>query len=485
MRKPIRQIVILVVIAAAVLSVFLVLHRRGAKGNGDIKTSAVERGNISVVVTATGTLNPLNSVQVGSQISGTIAELHADFNSRVRKGQLIALIDTTFLAASVRDVEASVQRARAQAKQAEIDLDRTKALAQKGLVSKLELETANVNDENAAAGLESAQAQLDRAKINLKYASIRAPVDGIVVARNVDVGQTVAASFSAPTIFVIANDLKKMQLEANIDEADIGMIKVDQRVTFTVNAYPDEVFEGVVSQVRLEPVTVQDVVNYVIIVAVANPGEKLMPGMTATLSVQVQERDNVLKVSNMAFRFKPPEKAAGKGKLTGMTGMAGTTALGERGTQAASGGPSGGAQGGSKGGTAAVSGEQPAGGASHGVGGMGRGMQTAGGTQGGAPGTQPPGRAQQGMATGTQGVGSRQGPASNDTKVIWKLTKEGKLVPVTVKIGVTDGSFTEVSSPELVEGDAIAVGYSNPKLNQSTQGGRGGPGGGRMFFGGH
>jgi HlyD family secretion protein len=498
LRKPIRQIVILVVIAAAVLSVFLVLHRRGAKGNGDIKTSAVERGNISVVVTATGTLNPLNSVQVGSQISGTIAELHADFNSRVRKGQLIALIDTTFLAASVRDAEASVQRARAQAKQAEIDLDRTKALAQKGLVSKLELETANVNDENAAAGLESAQAQLDRAKINLKYASIRAPVDGIVVARNVDVGQTVAASFSAPTIFVIANDLKKMQLEANIDEADIGMIKVDQRVTFTVNAYPDEVFEGVVSQVRLEPVTVQDVVNYVIIVAVANPGEKLMPGMTATLSVQVQERDNVLKVSNMAFRFKPSEKALGKGKLTGMTGRAGTTAaLGERGTQAASGGPSGGAQGGSQGRTAVVSGGQPAGGASHGAGGMGRGMQTAGGTQGGAPGTQPR-RGQRGMATGAQGVGSRQGmgtgaqsvgsqqgPLSNDTKVIWKVTKEGKLVPVMVKMGVTDGSFTEVSSPELVEGDAIAVGYSNPKLNQSTQGGRGGPAGGRMFFGGH
>jgi HlyD family secretion protein len=473
LRKGIRQIVIIVVIVAAVLSVFIVLHRRGAKGNGDIKTSTVERGNISVVVTATGTLNPLNSVQVGSQISGTIAELHADFNSRVRKGQLIALIDTTFLVASVRDAEASVQRARAQAKQAEIDLERTKALAQKDLVSKLELETANVNDENAVASLESAQAQLDRAKINLKYTSIRAPVDGVVVARNVDVGQTVAASFSAPTLFVIANDLKQMQLEANIDEADIGMIKVGQRTTFTVNAYPDEVFGGVVSQVRLEPVTVQDVVNYVIIVAVSNPGEKLMPGMTATLSVQVQERHDVLKVSNMAFRFKPPEKISGKasgaaqGKLATAFGVsaAGTSQTTYRMTA-----------------TVERSGA-PAGRASGGTSGMTRGTQAGGGTQGMAQGMRP-GRAQQGMAPGAQGLPSQQRPVSNNTKLIWKVTKEGKLVPVMVKIGITDGSFTEASSPELAEGDAIAVGYLNPKLNQGSQAGRP-PGGGRMFFGGH
>jgi HlyD family secretion protein len=493
LRKRVGQIVILVVIVAAVLSVFLVLHRRGAKGNGDIKTAAVERGNISVAVTATGTLNPLNSVQVGSQISGTVAELHADFNSRVRKGQLIALIDTTFLVASVRDAEASVQRAEAQAKQAKIDLERAKALAQKDLVSKLELETANVNDENAVATLKSAQAQLDRAGINLKYASIRAPVDGVVVARNVDVGQTVAASFSAPTLFVIANDLKQMQLEANIDEADIGMIKVGQPSTFTVNAYPDEVFGGVVSQVRLEPVTVQDVVNYVIIVAVSNPDEKLMPGMTATLSVQVQERDNVLKVSNMALRFKPPEKASskasgkGQGKLATAFGVpaAGSSQSTYRmtATVARSGAQAGTASGAAK---ATTPGMQP-GGASRGARGTTPGTQPGGGTQGMARGTQYA-RAQQGMAAGkspeAQGAGSQQGPVSNNTKLIWKVTKEGKLVPVTVSIGVTDGSFTEVSSPELAEGDAVAVGYSNPKLNQSSQAGRP-PGGGRMFFGGH
>ena len=430
MTKRVRNIVIVVVIVAVAVSVFLVLKRRSANNNGALKTAVVERGDISVVVTATGTLNPLKNVQVGSQISGTIAELHADFNSRVRKGQLIALIDTTFLVASVRDAEAMVQRARAQARQAEIDLDRAKALFQKELVSKLELETANVNHENAAASLESAEAQLDRARINLKYASIRAPVDGVVVARNVDVGQTVAASFSAPTLFVIANDLKQMQLEANIDEADIGMIKVNQQTTFTVNAYPDEVFDGVVSQVRLESVTVQDVVNYVIIVAVSNPEEKLMPGMTATLSVKVDERDDVLKIPNMALRFKPSEKLAGKasGKARG------AAETGERGAQVAS-------------------------------------QRTERGS--GA----------RGMAVDTQHTRSQQGRASNNTKVIWKVTKEGRLVSVAVRIGVTDGAFTEVTSSELAEGDAVAIGYSNPKLNQGTQ--TRGPGGGRMLFGGH
>ena len=486
---------IVVVIAAIAVSIFLILHRRSAKSNGDVKTAVVGRGNIFVTVTATGTLNPLNSVQVGSQISGTIAELHADFNSRVRKGQLIALIDTTFLVASVRDAEASVQRARAQAKQAEIELDRAKTLAQKDLISKLELETAGVNHENAVASLESAEAQLDRAKINLKYASIRAPVDGVVVARNVDVGQTVAASFSAPTLFVIANDLKQMQLEANIDEADIGMIKVGQRASFTVNAYPEETFEGLVSQVRLEPVTVQDVVNYVIIVAVSNPEKKLMPGMTANLSVQVDERDNVLKVPNLALRFKPPEKSVGKASSKasemGATGERGTqvTQTASRGAsgrgegmvqggaqgRAQAGGTRGGAQGG------LVSGSGVSGNQTGGTRGAASGMRPGGGAQGTTSGVQH-GGGTQAMGAGMQPTGSHQGPATSNTKVIWKVTGEGKLVPVTVIIGVTDGSFTEVSSPELAEGDAVAIGYSNPKLNQGTQ--TRGPGG-RMFFGGH
>lgn len=476
-----RGLIIAAVIVAIAVSIFLVLHRRSAKGNGDIKTATVERGTITVTVAATGTLNPLNSVQVGSQISGTIAELHADFNSRVHKGQLIALIDTTFLVASVRDAQSSVERATAEAKQAEIQLDRAKTLAEKNLVSKVDLEAAEVNRQSADAALKSAVAQLDRAKINLKYASIRAPVDGVVVARNVDVGQTVAASFSAPTLFVIANDLKQMQLEANIDEADIGMVKVGQHVTFTVNAYPDETFEGVVSQVRLEPVTVQDVVNYVIIVAVSNPDEKLMPGMTATLAVKVDERDNVLKIPNLALRFKPPETSAGKGSQVAVAG--------ERGAQTASRGTQGGQaqarqQGGLAAGTSAAGGGRGgAGGASYGgtrgrEGAASYGARTGAGAQGKTQGMRPGGA--QGESTGAGTTGSRQGQLVSSTKVIWKVTKEGKLIPVTVRIGVTDGSFTEVDSSELAVGDAIAVGYTNPKLNENTQS-RGG--GGRMFFG--
>jgi len=456
------------VIVAAILSVFFILKRRNTESNGGIKTAEVQRGNIIVIVTATGTLTPLNSVQVGSQVSGTIAELRADFNSRVKKGQIIAVLDTTFLAASERDAEASLERARAQARQAEIDLERAKSLAQKQVVSQLELETATVNHENAVAGLKSAEAQLERARINLKYATIRAPVDGIVVSRNVDVGQTVAASLSAPTLFVIANDLKKMQLEANIDEADIGMIRVGQRTTFTVNAYPEDVFEGTVSQVRLEPVTVQDVVNYVIIVSVSNPEEKLMPGMTATLGVQVDERDNVLKVPNMALRFKPPEKLA-----KAASALEGGQGANQQGNQPA--GSSQGSQGAGSRRAGAQSGAQ--GGTGGQGGGQGQGRTEAGpgtGAAGGAVGGQA------GAAFGTP-TGLAREAQSEPTKVIWKVSKEGKLIPVEVKIGVSDGAFTQVSSPQLAQGDAVAVGYLNPKLNQTQEGGgrRGG-----MFFGG-
>jgi len=467
----IRVLIIVVVIAAAVASIMFVKHRRSAKNNGDIRTATIERGNISVTVTATGTLNPLNSVQVGSQISGTIAELHADFNSRVRKGQLIALIDTTFLAASVRDAQASVERAAAESKQAEIALNRAKTLSEKSLIPAADLETAEVNREGAVAALKSAKSQLDRARINLKYASIRAPVDGVVVARNVDVGQTVAASFSAPTLFVIANDLKQMQLEANIDEADIGMIKVGQHVSFSVNAYPEETFDGVVSQVRLEPITVQDVVNYVIIVAVSNPDEKLMPGMTANLSVRVDERDNVLKVPNLAFRFKPPEKEEGK--------------AGEKGAEVSAGGGGQGASASPQGRQQGAAGLQaPQGGRQ---GGAGQGSRAGSFAGRGSAGSQVAGQRER--PAGEQGIGGAMqagaghGPIITNAKTIYKVTKEGKLVPLKVQIGVTDGSFTEADSPDLAEGDQIAVGYSNPKMNQGSQ--QRGPGGGRMFFGGH
>jgi HlyD family secretion protein len=366
-----RKHLVIIVAVVVVIVLVLLVRMRGTGGEADaFRTAAVERGDVAVLVTATGTLSPLKTVQVGSQISGTIAELRADFNSRVRDGQVIALIDTTFLAASVKESRAALERSRAEARQAEMELQRAKVLVKKEIISQLEYDIVATAYQGALATVKSGEAQLERALVNLRHASIEAPVDGVVISRNVDVGQTVAASFSAPTLFLIAHDLKQMQLEAQIDEGDIGTVKEGQHVTFTVNAYADILFEGTVSQVRLEPTTVQDVVSYTIIVAVSNPEEKLMPGMTANLSVHAEESNDVLKVPNAALRFKPP------------------------------------------------------------------GAQTP----------MPPHQMPEGAGQGR--------------KVVWRLVEDGSVEPVPVKTGLTDGSFTEVESRALTEGDVIVTGIS-------------------------
>ncbi|MEK9137810.1 MAG: efflux RND transporter periplasmic adaptor subunit, partial [Bacteroidota bacterium] len=272
------------------------------------RTVKLERGDISVIVTATGTLQAVTTVQVGSQVSGTIAKLFADFNSVVKKGQVIAIIDTTFLQTQVEDAEANLQRTTAQVNQTKRELSRMEELFKKNLVSQADLDAAKTNYESAIAQRKSAQAALNRARINLKYATIRAPIDGVVISRNVDVGQTVAASLAAPTLFVIANDLTKMQVQANIDEADIGKIQVGQDVKFTVDAYPEQQFRGKVAQVRLQPNVIQNVVNYTVIVEVPNPDLKLMPGMTATITVLVDRREDALKLPNLALRFQPSQE---------------------------------------------------------------------------------------------------------------------------------------------------------------------------------
>lgn len=284
----------------------LVILFNGGSPSPHYRTTKVERGELSVVVSATGTVNAVTVVQVGSQVSGTIARLFADFNSVIRKGQVVAIIDTTFLWASVRDAEANLERAEAQVNKAKRDLERSTPLLERNLLSQADYDAALTAYEQAVAQLKSAEAQFDRAQINLKYATIRSPIEGVVLSRNVDVGQTVAASFSAPTLFTIANDLTKMQVEANIDEADIGRVRAGQSARFTVDAYPEEQFSGRVSQVRLQPQTVENVINYTVIVEVPNPDLDLMPGMTATLFILADERKDVLKVSNMALRFRPP-----------------------------------------------------------------------------------------------------------------------------------------------------------------------------------
>ena len=270
------------------------------------KTYRVERGDIKILVTATGSINALTTVQVGTQVSGTISKLFADFNSIVYQGQIIALLNTTFLAPTRDDAQASVEKANVLLNQMKSELDRAKKLFDSNTVAKSDYDLAVTNYESAQSTLKSAQAQLTRAKINLQYATIQAPISGVVISRNVDVGQTVVSSFNAPTLFTIANDLTKMQVYANIDEADIGQIKAGQNATFSVDAYPDELFSGIIKQVRLQPNVIQNVVNYTVIIDIANPDLKLLPGLTANIKVKVDEHKNVLKVPINALRFNPP-----------------------------------------------------------------------------------------------------------------------------------------------------------------------------------
>ncbi len=270
-----------------------------------IKLAAVQRGELHREVTASGSLRARNTVEVGTQVSGTLVKILADYNSRVRRGQLLALLDTTFLHASVLDAEASYRKAQSQSSLAEASLKRSQALYQQKLISDLDWEQAEAQYQTAKAAELSAKAQWDRARINLSYAYIRSPIDGIVISRNVEVGQTVAASLNAPTLFVIADDLSKMQIMAMVDEGDIGKVAVGQRALFTVDAYPEKSFTGTVSKIYLQPTTVQNVVSYTAIVDLDNSDLSLMPGMTANVTIITDQISDALLVPAAALGFKP------------------------------------------------------------------------------------------------------------------------------------------------------------------------------------
>jgi HlyD family secretion protein len=257
-------------------------------------------------VSATGTLSAVSTVQVGTQVSGQIAELKADYNSYVRQGQLIARLDSTLLWLAVRQAEAAVRQARADSVQKQFALDQAQALETAGLLARTDYVAARTAYETAQAGLVSAHVSLERARESLRYVYIYAPIEGTVIQRNVDVGQTVQASFSAPQLFLIAADLRQMQILASVDEADISEIRLGQQVRFTVQAYPSRTFTGTVRQVRLQSATSQNVVNYTVVVGVANRDLALLPGMTATVTFQVARAADVLKVPNAALRFRAP-----------------------------------------------------------------------------------------------------------------------------------------------------------------------------------
>jgi HlyD family secretion protein len=413
-----------ILVAAAVLAVAAAaaatwrLRSGGKDGAFKYETATVDRGRVVARVTATGTLSALVTVQVGSQVSGRIASLHADFNSPVKKGQVIALIDPQIFQASVEQARANVvaaegnlARAEAQAADAQRQLRRTRELAERKLVAAADLDTAQANADAAEAsvkagqgGVAQARAGLSQATVNLAYTRIVSPTDGVVISRNVDVGQTVAASLQAPTLFVIAEDLGKMQVDTNVAESDVGRLQAGMAATFTVDAFPGQVFKGQVRQVRNSPQTVQNVVTYDAVVDVANPDLKLRPGMTATVTFVYAQKDDVVRLSNAALRFRPPPGMPRPGS--------------ER------------------------AGEAPA----------------AAGQEGVAGGERPRN-------------GNGRGGGAEGARAIWML-KDGQPTPVRVRTGITDGTYTELVEGPLGAGDLVITDATGPAGKaQATSGG--------------
>lgn len=271
------------------------------------KSVKVVKGDVSVLVTATGSVNADTTVSVGTQVSGIVAKLYADWNTPVKEKQIIALIDTTFLAAARINAQAALDKALVLMDQTQREFNRYKKLLDEKVASQEDYETYLTNFESAKTSVTSAKAALNQTLVNLQYAVIRAPVSGVIISRNVELGQTVVASFNTPTLFTIANDLKKMQVLADVDEADVGQIKVGQQAEFTVDAYPDTTFTGSIFQIRLQPTMVQNVVNYIVVINVGNDDLKLLPGMTTNIRVKVNEHKDILKIPVNALHFTPPD----------------------------------------------------------------------------------------------------------------------------------------------------------------------------------
>jgi HlyD family secretion protein len=325
--KQRRFLVIAILVVVGALVGLFFLRRDGDKGGEKYRTEAVGRGDISATVGATGTLSAVTTVQVGSQVSGIIARLYADFNSQVQKGQILAELDPTPFLQAVEQRQAEVSRSQIEVANAQVNYGRQKRLAVSGLIAQAELDGAKAAYDSARAQLSLSQASLRQAQTNLGYTKIYSPIDGQVVDRQYDIGQTVAASFSAPTLFTIAQDLTKMQVQADVDQSDIGQVKVGQPVRFTVDAYPDEQFRAEISQVRLNATVNQNVITYPVIIAVANPDLTLRPSMTADVTMEVNTVKNVLRVPNASLRFRPPadedEKGQAQGQSRGAAGQAG------------------------------------------------------------------------------------------------------------------------------------------------------------------
>jgi HlyD family secretion protein len=455
MLKSRRFWIVVIVVGAVLAGGWLRVRKARAESEPHYDTTQIDRGRIVAKVTATGTLSALVTVQVGSQVSGTIAALYADFNSSVTKGQRIAKIDPRLFEAAAQQARANLiaaqgnlAKAKAQAVDAERQAARNATLLARRLIAQADYDTAQATaDADRAAvsaaegGVEQSKAQLHQAQLNLEYSDIKSPTDGTVIARNVDVGQTVAASLQAPTLFLIAEDLRKMQVDTSVAEADIGKISAGMLATFTVDAYPNERFSGRIRQVRNSPQTVQNVVTYDAVIDVDNDQLKLKPGMTANCTFIYAERDDALRVPNAALRFLPPPELLAKLNPGGRSGRPWRR----------------------KGGAAGE-----AGGAA-GVGREGGGFRRNGG-DGEAGDTT--GDATAPAADGGPRRGPRGRSGASDHRTVWVL-RAGQLRPVPVRIGLSDGSLTEVVHGELKEGDVAVTSVTLA----GNAGGTAGPGG--------
>lgn len=364
----------------------------------------VSKTNIENTISASGTLSPVTTVEVGTQVSGTIDAIYVDFNDKVKKGQLLAVLDTTVLKVTLIDAQAGVEKAEANLEQANADFDRNKRLYEKELISEADYLPYQISVKTAQASLKSAQAALQRARQNFEYAFITAPINGIVMAKNVEAGQTVAASLSTPTLFHIAEDLSHMEILVDVDESDIGEIKQGQAVRFEVQAYSDKTFSGTVTQIRLEPETVSNVVTYTVVVDANNNENLLLPGMTATVDFITESRENVLTVPNSALRYQPSEEEMAK-------------AFEKR--RAA------------------------------------RAAMPADSTHAGPP--------------GGPGAGLPMGEKPKDAGQVWYQGDDGSLAMAMVKIGITDGTNTEiVMTRDLKEGMEVITGIGAAKTTTTT-----------------
>jgi HlyD family secretion protein len=473
-KKFVIGIIVLVVAVGAILGVTLLKNNKS--GLVKYKLDKITKGDIEAVVTTTGTVNPIKQVEVGSQVSGKISKMYVDFNSQVKASEIMAELDPLPFQARVAQNQANYMSALASLEKAKVTLenlraknDRSLALAEKDLISPDEKELAQANYLSAKTDLQRAEAsvaqaksQLDSSNLDLSYTIIRAPIDGFVISRNMEAGQTVQASFSAPKIFVLANDLTKMQVECDVDEADVGRIKEGQTVRFTVDAFPETTFNGKVNQVRFSPTVTQNVVTYTTVVDVNNPELKLRPGMTATVSIITGEAKGVLRVANAALRFTPtlpPEELAKIMKAAGEKMFAKRQAEGG-GAPAAEGGRQQ---------TAAQG--TPANQATPGA-------QSVQGGQA-APGGTPRMNFGQGGGQGMPGGGGQR--SGRRPSVVWYLDAVGKLNVAFIRPGVTDNTYTEILRGDLKEGQEIITGTQTAQTASTTTPG-GPPRGGMMIM---